>query len=419
MYKEISKCRICGNSDLVPVLDLGVQALTGVFPKTKDQLVTSGPLILVKCQEDEEGKHCGLLQLKHSYDLGEMYGDNYGYRSGLNHSMVQHLNAKVKRILAAVELKANDLVIDIGSNDSTLLQAYPNKGYVLAGIDPTGIKFKQYYPSHVQLVPDFFSAAAVKKNWGEKKAKIITSIAMFYDLEAPLDFMRQVYDVLADDGVWVFEQSYMPTMLEMNSYDTACHEHLEYYRLKQIKWMADRVGFKILDIEFNKINGGSFSVMLAKKQSQYAENVSLVNEILLKEEALGLNILKPYSEFKARVFAHRDQLRAFVEAANKRGEKVFGYGASTKGNVILQFCNLTEKDIPFIAEVNIDKFGCYTPGTLIPIISEDDARRLNPDYFMVLLWHFKDSIILKEKNFMSRGRGLVFPLPNIETITHN
>jgi Putative zinc binding domain/Methyltransferase domain len=254
MYKKIEKCRICGNTHLECVLDLGEQMLTGVFPREKNANITIGPLRLVKCVGGDDA--CGLLQMEHSYDLGEMYGENYGYRSGLNTSMVGHLNNKVKRILELIELHKGDLVIDIGSNDSTTLQAYPSSGPVLVGVDPTGTKFHNYYPPHIQLIPDFFTSALVKAKFPGQKAKVVTSFSMFYDLEDPMGFMQQVFDLLADDGIWVFEQSYMPTMLDTNSYDTVCHEHLEFYTVRQIKWMADRVGFKILDVEFNDINGG-------------------------------------------------------------------------------------------------------------------------------------------------------------------
>jgi hypothetical protein len=416
MYAEISRCRICGNAELAPVLNLGEQSLTGVFPTKKDQKITSGPLELVKCSEDGNNKACGLLQLRHSYDLNEMYGLNYGYRSGLNRSMVEHLHLKVGKICAMADPKPGDLIIDIGSNDSTLLQGYPKKGFTLVGIDPTGKKFKDYYPDHIRLIPEFFSSSVVKKNMGDKKAKVISSIAMFYDLESPIDFMQQVRDVLADDGIWVFEQSYMPTMLEMNAYDTICHEHLEYYGLKQIKWMADKAGFKIIDVELNNVNGGSFSLMVAKSGSPYREATTLVETILRKEADMGLHTLKPYEDFKKRIFEHRNQLIQFIQRAGAEKKKILGYGASTKGNVILQFCNITARDIPYIAEVNKDKFGCYTPGTLIPIISEAEARAMKPDYFMVLPWHFKDNIVAKEADYLRSGGKMFFPLPELEAV---
>lgn len=415
---EITRCRICGNTELFHILHLGELSLTGVFPKNKEQIISSAPLELVKCQEDGSDTTCGLVQLRHSFDLNEMYGGDYGYRSGLNQSMVEHLRGKVKRILNISSPARGDMVIDIGSNDSTLLQAYPDD-LELVGVDPTGAKFRKYYPDHIHLIPDFFPSPEFKKRFGDKKAKIVTSIAMFYDLEKPLDFVEDVYKVLSDDGIWVFEQSYLPTMLDTNSYDTICHEHLEYYRLKQIKWMMDRSGFKIIDVELNPVNGGSFSVIVAKRGSHYTESVQIIESLLAMESGKFLDTEVPYMEFKNRVYNHRDQLRALLEKIKSEGKTVFGYGASTKGNVVLQFCNLSPDDIPFIAEVNPDKFGCYTPGTCIPIISEKEARAMNPDYFMVLPWHFKDNIVRREKAFLESGGKLLLHLPEPEIIGVN
>lgn len=413
MYKKIEKCRICGNTHLERVLDLGEQMLTGVFPRDKSAKVTTGPLNLVKCVGGDDA--CGLLQMEHSYDLGEMYGENYGYRSGLNASMVAHLNNKVKRILGLVKLQAGDLVIDIGSNDSTTLQAYPTSGPVLVGVDPTGVKFHNYYPPHIQLIPDFFSSALVKALFPDQKAKVVTSFSMFYDLEDPMDFMRQVYDVLAEDGVWVFEQSYMPTMLDTNSYDTVCHEHLEFYALRQIKWMADRAGFKILDVEFNDINGGSFSVTVAKSRGDLTV-VPSVQKILDDERAKGLDTLVPYQTFAERVVKTKRDLLRFIETARAEGKSVAVLGASTKGNVLLQYCGLTTEDVEFVGEVNPEKFGCYTPGTWIPIIPEQELLAKKPDYMIVLPWHFR-SFFTADKKFS--GMSLVFPLPQINVVKVN
>ncbi|MFA5105103.1 MAG: class I SAM-dependent methyltransferase [Candidatus Margulisiibacteriota bacterium] len=413
MYREIKRCRICGNGRLMPIIALGQQYLTGVFPRSREEKLTAGPLELLKCHGGGREDVCGLVQLKQSYQLEEMYGANYGYRSGLNRSMVEHLQKKVSRILKMVSPDASDLIVDIGSNDSTLLQAYPKGRYRLAGIDPTGVKFREYYPKHIQLVPEFFSSKVFKNVFGGKKAKIITSIAMFYDIEDPLAFMKQIYEVLHDDGAWVFEQSYMPTMLDMNAYDTICHEHLEYYRLKQIKYMADRAGFKIVDIEFNDVNGGSFSVTVAKVGSSFPECTALIRRVMLREQKMGLDLPAPYARFRQRVYKHRDVLREYLHRIRSEKKVVLGYGASTKGNVILQFCGITKNDIPFIAEINEDKFGSYTPGTWIPIISEREAKAMRPDYFMVLPWHFRENILAREKAFLRSGGKLLFPLPRI------
>lgn len=401
---------------MAPILNLGEQHLTGIFPKTEDRKLDSGPLELVKCEETEANNSCGLLQLKQSYDSNDIYGMDYGYRSGLNQSMVKHLKYRMDDIRKRVSLSLDDIVLDIGSNDGTFLKAFGENSATLVGMDPTGKKFKEYYPDYVQLIPDFLSADSFRRTFGDKKAKVITSIAMFYDLEDPLSFMQQVHDILADDGIWVAEQSYMPLMMERNAYDTICHEHLEYYRLKQLKWMADKIGFKIIDIELNDVNGGSFCVTAAKTNSRYPENTKLINELMDEEKAKALDTRAPYQEFRQRVYQHRDDLNNFIRQTKSENKKIIGYGASTKGNVVLQFCGLTRNDIPYIAEVNEDKFGSFTPGTRIPIISEDEARKMNPDYFLVLPWHFKENILSREKAYLESGGKFLFPLPTIEVV---
>ena len=268
-YREISRCRICGNPRLAPVLSLGTQALTGVFPRSVKQAVTAGPVDLVRCEEAPGREACGLVQLRQSYDKRQMYGKGYGYRSGLNRSMVEHLRRKARAIAETVSLSSGDLVIDIGSNDATLLNAYGRKDLMLVGIDPSGEKFRKNYRPPLRLIADFFSADLVRRRFPGKKAKVVTSIAMFYDLDAPLEFMKQIAGILHEDGVWVMEQSYLPAMLRTTSYDTVCHEHLEYYGVRQIDWMARRAGLKITAVEENEVNGGSFSVTLAKENGPY------------------------------------------------------------------------------------------------------------------------------------------------------
>ncbi len=382
--------------------------LTGVFPKTRKEDITCGPLKLVKCTGGDNV--CGLLQLAHSYELREMYGDNYGYRSGLNSSMVEHLREKVNKILDNVVLQEGDLVLDIGSNDSTTLQAYPSDGLILLGIDPTGTKFSNYYPPHIQLIPDFFSADLFKRYFSHQKAKVVTSFSMFYDLEDPMRFMEDVYEILDDEGVWVFEQSYMPTMLKMNSYDTVCHEHLEYYALRQIKWMTDSVGLDITNVEFNGINGGSFSITVKKAKSRVSTSLQ-VQRILEEECNGGLNTLIPYQEFALRVSKTRNDLLEFIRRACDEGKTVAALGASTKGNVILQYCGLTEKEIIGVGEVNVEKYNCYTPGSWIPIVPEENLLGENIDYLVVLPWHLKEFFINCPKLL---SKSLVFPLPSIE-----
>ena len=392
----------------MPILDLGSQVMSGAFPRSRDEAIDAGPLQLVKCI-GEEGRVCGLVQLAHTFDLQSMYGDAYGYRSGLNASMVRHLHEKVSYIEKLAPLRPGDLIIDIGSNDGTTLAAYPSDRYDLVGVDPTGRKFASYYKPHIRLIPDFFSGATLRAHLGDRRARVITSFSMFYDLEAPAEFMTEVVGMLEDDGIWVLEQSYLPTMLARNSYDTVCHEHLEYYALSQIKWMTDRAGAKIIDVSFNDVNGGSFSLTIARESAPQPEFSGLA-EILEQERALCLDGLAPFHAFADRVEKSREALRAFFDKARREGAVVGGLGASTKGNVLLQYCGVTTDDIVAIGEVNEDKFGAFTPGTLLPIIPESELLARNPDYLVVLPWHFRPFF---EKAPHLAGRKLVYPLPEL------
>jgi hypothetical protein len=416
MYTEIQHCRICGNADLVSALNLGKQYLTGVFPSFREQQLTCGPLELVACKVSDTQHQCGLFQLRQTYQLSDMYGHNYGYRSGLNRSMVTHLHGIVEHLRQVVPTRVGDLVLDIGSNDGTLLSFYPQGEATLCGIDPTAAKFRKYYREDIQMIPDFFSAELVRRRFGDQQAKIITSISMFYDLQRPMEFVHQIRDVLADDGIWLLEHSYLPAMLGTNAYDTICHEHLEYYALRQLDWMMSHSEMKLLDVSENDTNGGSFAITVARAESPYKPNKQRIAAMLAQEEKLGLHRDNPLEEFKQRMFAHREKLVNLLANLRREGKTVLGYGASTKGNVILQFCGITPELLPAIAEVNPDKFGCFTPGTLIPIVSEEEARKMKPDAFLALPWHFRNTLLEREEKFLQHGGKMIFPLPNIEII---
>ena len=407
--RAISACRCCGSTVLDPILSLGVQHLTGVFPKSPEERVTSGPLELVKCMSPDG---CGLVQLRHTYDSSEMYGANYGYRSGLNQSMVRHLGETVAAIVAKYPPEAGARVLDIGSNDGTLLSFMPET-VRRVGMDPTIVKYGRFYQAGIQKIPEFFSARTFRAEFGDEKAAIITSIAMFYDLEDPLAFVRDIASVLAPDGVWYFEQSYVLTMLTQTAYDTICHEHLEYYALRQIEWMMERCGLRVIDVQLNDVNGGSFSVTVCHKDASHRANSAVIAEVRAGERTARLDELEPYHAFAGRVSAHRDALVALIADIRSRGESVLGYGASTKGNVILQYCGLTSAEIPAIAEVNPDKYGAFTPGTLIPIISEAEAHARKPDYFLVMPWHFRENLVGRETAYLGSGGKMIFPLPEI------
>jgi hypothetical protein len=410
MANQIDNCRIGGKGPLLTVLDLGQQALTGIFPKSRDQSVTVGPLELVWDADSL------LLQLKHSFSAEEMYGDNYGYRSGLNESMVKHLHHKVVALERLRPLASNEIVLDIGSNDGTLLKGYTSKKIRRIGVDPTGSKFRSFYTERLELVTDFFPSPLINEILGSKKCAIITSIAMFYDLEKPIEFATQIASILADDGIWHFEQSYMPSMLRTNAYDTVCHEHLEYYCLHTVRDIMTKAGLKIIDVQMNNTNGGSFAVTAGLAAGPYHTDCRVVPWMLQQEERMGLRTPRPYREFEARVFEHRANLKALIEAIKADGSTIAGYGASTKGNVLLQFCGIGPNLISCIGDVNSDKYGCITPGTHIPIVSESEMHAMKPDYILVLPWHFRDHIIRREENYLAHGGKMIFPLPEIEIV---
>jgi hypothetical protein len=406
---RVTACRLCGSSDLVDVLDLGEQALTGFFPRSAEDEVPTAPLQLVWCRS------CTLLQLAHSFDPGELYGENYGYRSGLNASMVQHLARKARGLETLVGLSPGDVVVDIGSNDGTLLKSYATDGLRRIGIDPTAAKFAEFYPEDVRVAADFFSAATFHELCDER-ARIVTSIAMFYDLESPVAFARDVRDCLAADGVWHFEQAYMPAMLRSTAYDTVCHEHLEYYSLATVQRILEEADLELVEVSFNRVNGGSFAVTAAHPGSPLPRRDALIDWFASEENRFELHTEAPFRGFAERVFRHREALVELLGALRAGGARVLGYGASTKGNVLMQFCGFTAADIEAIGEVNPDKFGHVTPGSSIPIVSEAEMRERQPDFLIVFPWHFRDSVIAREEEFLRNGGRLVFPLPEIEIL---
>src|SRR6478736_1218465 len=345
-----------------------------------------------------------------------MYGDNYGYRSGLNQSMVNHLNELVTLVMGFRSGRASHeplTVLDIGGNDGTLLKAYPSHFEKIL-VDPTAPKWMAHYVgTSIQPVPHFFDSRFVE-NHGEASVDIITSIAMLYDLENPREFMRDIAYALKPTGVWLFEQSHLPQMLKTCAYDTICHEHLEYYSLKVIMKLLDEAGLEAIHAFTNDTNGGSFGVVAAHKGAKFVEQAS-IDKVLAMEKDLD----KPsaYINFKKKVELHRTRLIALIEDLNNKGHTVAGLGASTKFNVLLQYCGFTQKDIGFIIDVNPFKDGRFTPGSLIPIVNEEQGHAIGADYLLVGPWHFKKGIIEREKEFLKNGGALIFPLPDLEIVT--
>ncbi|CAK0756446.1 conserved hypothetical protein [Gammaproteobacteria bacterium] len=380
--ERIHHCRICGNPQLKKVVDLGEQALSGRFPKvgTPDPLVA--PLELVQCTGKDS---CGLVQLAHTVPLEMMYGPSYGYLSGLNPSMKRHLEEIASEAEHLVKLEKGDVVIDIGCNDGTLLNAYTSEGLNRVGFDaPHYLKY--FDGTDIKFIPEFFREYGVK-------AKVITSIAMFYDLPDPNLFVQSIKNTLAPDGVWILEQSYLPSMLAQNAFDTVCHEHLEYYSIPQIIWLCERNGLQVCHWDFNDVNGGSFVVYVRHQE------------------------VFDFKGFVDRVHIIKEKLTGFLLTEKGRGKTIHLYGASTKCNVLLQAFRIDYRIVSYAAERNPSKYGCWTPGTHIPIMSEDFSRACHPDYYLVGPWHFRDVFIEQMQEYLRGGGKLVFPLPYPEVVS--
>jgi len=404
----IENCRICGSSDLTTVISLGEQYITSRFPLYGDFSTPKTAIDLCVCGE------CRLLQLLQTTVASELYEYEYGYRSGISNTMRSHLKSYQEEILSIATVKDGDTIVDIGSNDSTMLQYYSNV-LTRIGVDPTGEQFKEFY-GEVELLPTYFTNENFTRKYGDKKCKIVSSISMFYDLPDPVQFAKDIYSILEEHGIWTCEQSYMPTMLKKNSIDTICHEHLEYYSLMQVKEIADRANFKIIDVKFNDCNGGSFRVYFAKRESShFLENVELITTIVNEEKDLGLLNNDVFVKFMKDCDEEVKKLRDFIDIANQNGKKVYVYGASTKGNCLLQYADLGEKDMKYAVERNPKKIGKMTC-TGIEIISEETMRENPPDYMLVLPWHFKEEIIAREKDFLEGGGQFLFPFPTFEVV---
>ncbi len=402
---KINKCRICKSTKLTKIFNIGNLVYTGIFPEYKTSKVPSGNLSLIHCRK------CKLLQLEDNFNSQVMYGSNYGYMSSLNSSMEKHLKVKSQKLIRKYKLYKNKNILDIGSNDGTFLKYFSNKNNLFA-CDPTIFKFKKHYKKNIKLISKFFSS----KHFKSKKFNLISSIAMFYDLQSPVKFARDVKSILDDNGIWHIELSYMPLMLNMNSYDTICHEHLEYYSLNSLKYLMDMVGLKIIKISFNDINGGSIAIDIAKKDSIYKEISKKIKSILKNEKRKKYNEISTQKKFFLNCKKNKILLVNLLKKLKKKNKIVYGYGASTKGNVILQFCKIKNNLVNKIVEINKYKFNKFTPGTKIKIISERDSKLIKPDYYLVLPWHFKRNIIKREKNYLKKGGKLIFPLPRIHIV---
>ena len=408
----ITECRSCGSTDLTPILSLGSQYPSNFvelnsIPDKNEQI----PLELIFCEK----KDCGLLQLKHTASRESLYKE-YWFRSGLNEKMVDALKDITKSVEKRLSLSENDIVLDIGCNDGTLLRSYQSK-VRLVGFEPASNLVNEASKDTDLIINNFFSFYEFVQHFPNERIKAITSIAMFYDLEDPNSFVSDIVNCLDQDGIWVIQMAYLIPMLELNAFDNIVHEHLEYWSLKSVKRLLEEHGLEIFDVELNDVYGGSFRIFVKTKKNEKINIQNSVDEFLKKEDEFGLEKKETYHNFANRVNSLKDKLNDFIKEELSNGKSIYAYGASTKGNTLLQFYNLNNKLILKAADRDSRKFGKMTIGSNIPVISEEQARDEKPDYFLVLPWHLVDFFKERESEFFKNGGKFIVPLPDFKIVS--
>ena len=406
-FNKISKCRSCNSKKLKFFFNFGLMELSTYFPEKNSSKKESVPLEVIYCQI------CKLFQLNHNYELKKLFNNDYGYRSGINKSMKAHFQTIINDIQKKIKLKKNDIFLDIASNDGTLLSMIKKNGLKKIGIDPTIRKYKKFYKKDIKTSAKFFSS----KNYlslDKNKVKLITSIAVFYDVHNPNLFIKDVSNIIRKDGIWILEQSYLPSIIKNLAFDSICHEHVTYFTLKQLNIILSNNNLRVIDCTLNEMNGGSIRFFIASKESYLKVNKDNINKIKNIESIFYKNLKKKMDKFKQKILDNKIQLLTILKKLKAKNKKIHVYGASTKGNVLLQYFNINKSYIDFISDRNPRKNNHYTPGTKIKIISESKSRKLLPDYYFVLPWHFKHEILKRENKIRKKGCKFIFPLPKLK-----
>jgi hypothetical protein len=396
---------------------LGNQFVTNFVDDPKGDY-PRGPLELVLCNAKDGG--CGLLQLKHTVQRDVLY-KKYWYQSGISFTMVKALADITTAAKRIIKLSADDVVVDIGANDGTLLRQYKVPGLITVGFEPSNL-WKLATKGNTKIINNYFNHNSFRKEFGEKKAKVITSIAMFYDLEDPNSFVEDIRKCLDENGVWIIQMNYLGLMLENNTFDNISHEHLEYYSVLSLSSLLDRHYLEAFDVELNDVNGGSFRIYVKHKGAQVKGFLGSEERLIKQknyEEKMGFDNLKVYDEFAKQIEKSKKELMTFLSREVKAGKKVFIYGASTRGLVVLQYFGIDNKLIAGSADMNSDKWGKYIVSTGIPIMSVEEYRKQKPDYLLVLPYHFLEEIKEQEKDFLKNGGKMIVAIPHFKVIANN
>lgn len=405
---EINNCRVCLHDKLKNIISLGDLYLSDFVNKPVN--VKKIPIDLIICL------NCLLVQLKHTTPSKYLYTERYGYKSGINETMRRELADVVNKASGVVNLDKGDLVIDIGSNDGTLLSNY-KKNIITVGFEPVKKLAELTSRKAKFAINDYFNYKSFKKvipdKFSKNKAKIVTSVAMFYDLEDPNKFLEDVVKILDEDGVLIIQQNYLVGMIEQNAFDNILHEHLEYYSLSSLEYLLNKHNLKIIDVEERAINGGSFRIYALFKSNNSIKENSRVRKMREKEKKMELSKMSTYKNFAKEVKIISKNIHNFIKKEVKEGKTIYVYGASTRGNTLLQYCNLDTGLIKAAVERNPEKWGKKIASVGIPIISEAEARKRKPDYMLVLPWFFKDEFVKREKRYLEKGGHFIFPLPRL------
>ena len=401
----IKNCRSCNSKKLSKLFSLGRLSFTGKFAKNEKKNIPRAELGLVIC------KNCELVQLSKNFNLKYLYSSDYGYRTGINKTMTSHMKNIVKKAQSIAKVKKSDAVLDIASNDGTLLNFY-KKGIYTVGIDPTINKFKNHYKNINLKKSKFFSKKEIVIRT-KRKFKVISALSVFYDIEKPHKFLKDVYNLLDDDGIFILEQADLQSIIKLKMFDTICHEHLEYYSHKVILNLLKKNNLILFDYKKNDINGGSTQYYIKKYNNTSIKiKNQKIKRLLFDERKYRLNEISTYKSFFKNIQRTKFQLLKLLKKIKKDNKTIHGYGASTKGNVLLQYFGINKNYIDFISDRNPKKKGSYTPNTKIKIVSEHFSRSKKPNYYLVLPWHFKKEILMREK-LQRKYSKFIFPLPRL------
>lgn len=406
---KLTNCRICSSPDLSNVLDLGEMPLANEFLDSPTEEEKEYPLRVVWCQ------NCGLMQIDEVVPPEELFSE-YVYVSGTSERLQNHFNNLVSEIDELYSTLNGRKVLDIGSNDGTLLKGFENHDYDVIGVEPASNIAEIARENGVETINEFFNeevAFRIQKNYGRRD--VITATNVFAHTHNVHSFLKGVSKLLADDGIFVIEVPYLVDLLENVEFDTIYHEHLSYFAVRPLKTLLEKHGFKILNIKRIDIHGGSIRLYSTKDSSWQNANSSAKKLIRIEMEK-GLDELATYKSFAHRVERLKTSLLDLLSKLKGSGHTIAGYGAAAKGNTLLNYYSIGQEMLEYIADQNTLKQGLYTPGTHVKVVSPNRIYQDTPDEIVILAWNFAEEIMKQQSDFKEMGGRFVLPVPEVRVI---